>query len=311
MADLFADLGFSPPIIGGRQPKILLFGGPGTGKTYMALSSGTKEAPAILLDTEGGSHFYGDGTGHFFVRKDTQNIMDALRVADALLKRTDPSPLVVDSGTILWKMAQEGYCAKKKIDDPAFGDWRKIKAPFERLYSRLMAMPRPVIITAHEAENVDQEGKAVKKNVDEPAKPVFEKRAAHVMDICLRLSVRRRVRIAEVYKSRIAALPVGDEIENPTYARIIELAGVYGGAPAAPPQPVEDYDATVARVADDYTDNIFRDETLRALRAVKSMEEAREIVTEAVKKTAAVDGWLHDLKEVMREVVDRLGEAQA
>jgi len=285
-------LGFEAGTGQARYPKILVFGAAGTGKTWFALGAGTKDNPAIVLDTEAGTHFYGPETGHHFLRKDTQNIRDALQVVQALEGVESDAPLVLDSGTILYEAVQEAVAEKARVDELKFHHWRHIKRPFRKLYVHLMNLPRPVIITAHEAQQFSMsKGELVVTGYD----PRFEKQAVHVFDLVLRLTRNGEVTTATVHKSRLAGFPTGKTIENPSYHGIIKAA--YGGKTFVSGD-VLDGDAEIAKVAEamDAEGRLMadKDDVLAKVSAAKAVPHLENIFRK-YKSDAEAGGWLDDL----------------
>lgn len=305
----YGKLGFEPAVMHARQPKILVFGRAGSGKTRFALGAGTKEQPALVMDSEGGTHFYTEAQGFYYLRRDTQNIVDAMRVVDALMEEDGPgAPVVLDSGTVFWTVSQDAYCARAGIEDPQFGDWRKIKHPFQRLYSRLMILNRPIIITAHESavysERTNKKGR--KELFVDGYKFDFEKKADHVFDIILRMMAEGGKFWAEVYKTRLAALPTGTRIDDPSYAKVIKMAGVYDHAGKG---KIADYDRTVQAAADTFTNNPLRDDVLCDIKDAATVERIKEIF-EQYKDVAKAEGWLQDMRVAAIEAQGKMSPEQ-
>lgn len=239
-------LGFAPAEAKSRHPKILVFGASGSGKTWFALGAGDRDNPAIVLDTERGTHFYGPQTGHHFVRRDTQDVKAALDVARTLQKDGGDNAIILDSGTILYETTQEAVARAQGVEELKFQHWRFVKTPYKRLYSALMGLARPVIITAHEGTEYDMKrGELIATGF----KPKFENGADYVFDLVLRLVADRGNRKAIAYKSRLPGLPTGTEIPDPTFQKIVD-AGY--GATAPVDDSYHDYDKSVDAAAEQF-----------------------------------------------------------
>ncbi len=220
-----------------RRLKMLIFGGPGTGKTWFAL-----HAPApLVLDTESSTDPYRGRADfpEFWVAKSAQPA-EILQVLEHLQKHggvqsISPKTLVVDSFSVLWQVRREAgerraeqLAARNGKDAErakvSYYDWAWVKRPLQRLYGQLVNMPFNVIITAREKAVYDEVQGGKLEIVDYVAD--MERNAEYVFDLVLRLYLKDGKRFAEVRKSRFADFPPGKVIENPSWEHFAHLAQV-------------------------------------------------------------------------------------
>jgi len=211
-----------------RKLKVLIYGGPGAGKSMFALS-----APApLIIDTESSTDAYRGRFDHVVGVAKSASPKEIAPVLAELSaqgfvksgsKRLSPETLVIDSFSVLWQVRQEaGQKIAEKRAGPgnedkgriAFGDWALIKRPIQQLYTALINLPVHVIITAREKDLYDDDPKQPRKTGQAPD---LEKNAVYVFDLVLRLAIEDGKRIGVVEKSRFLDFPPGTRIENPTW----------------------------------------------------------------------------------------------
>ena len=298
MTDLSA-LGFTEAKAACRYPKILVFGASGTGKSWFAAGAGDADNPALVIDTEGGTDFYGPETGHHFQKMPSQNIRAVERVARALAKEPSTAPLVLDSGTIMWDVTQDAVAARFNVEDLQMHHWNKVKKPYRQLYPLLMSLPRPVIITAHEGAIFEEQtnGRGKKELAVIGYKPKFENQAEYAFDLTLRLELINGKRIGTAYNSRLVDFPTGATMDDPTYAGIVALA--YKGEMTASPLP--DLDAAVEEAAEDLDGlEVPVDEILTKMGRTRKYETAYDLFTKNQDR-ATREGWHDRLCEALDE----------
>lgn len=201
-----------------KRLKLLLFGAAGTGKTTAAISfptpyiidaeRGTEQASYVDLIKEAG--------GVVVKTTSFEVLMDQVR---ALATEEHPyRTLVVDPITVLFDNLADRYEASVGTQygahrAAAFKDWK-------RLCSLLSSLDMNVVMTAHE-KTLWSDSKAMEAigyTFDGP------KKADHYMDLVCRITKEDGDRIAEVVKSRIAAIE--EEVRFPwSFERLAELYG--------------------------------------------------------------------------------------
>jgi len=200
-----------------RHVKLLLYGGPGTGKTYLALHAPTP----LVIDTESSTDAYRGRSDipEFWVAKSAQP-SEILETLEHLAQRGSiggitPQTLVVDSFSVLWQVRQEAgqKKAERHAKNPdqarvSYYDWAWIKRPIQRLYTQLVNMPFNIILTAREKAVYDEikDGSQTKLEIVDYV-PDIERNAEYVFDLVLRLSPRTWKRLPK--PKRPPSLPPG------------------------------------------------------------------------------------------------------
>jgi len=217
-----------------RHIKLLLYGGPGTGKTHLALHAPTP----LVIDTESSTDAYRGRSDipEFWVAKSAQpsEILETLEhlAQHGSVGGITPQTLIVDSFSVLWQVRQEAgqKKAERHAKNPdqarvSYYDWAWIKRPIQRLYTQLVNMPFNIILTAREKAVYDEikEGNQTKLEIVDYV-PDIERNAEYVFDLVLRLFVAADgKRQAEVRKSRFPAFSKGSIIDAPSWEMVAPL----------------------------------------------------------------------------------------
>lgn len=228
-----------------RHLKLLVFGGPGTGKTHQALHA---PGPVLVMDTESSTDAYRGRPGipDFLIAKTAspKDVLDVLAHLNAgkKINKIIPETVVIDSFTVLWQVRKEA--GQKKADRNtkapeggriSFYEWGWIKRPIQQLYTQLVNMPAHVVLTAREKavyEEVQNGGKTELKIVD--FKPDVEKDAEYIFDLVLRLFIEDGTFKAQVYKTRFPDFYPGQILDDLNWDMLSGLAMVGGEAGIIP-----------------------------------------------------------------------------
>lgn len=207
--------------------KLLLYGGPATGKSYTALSA---PGPVAVIDTEAGTVWYAGRPGlsefHRLGSKtyaEIKHAIEYLRDDGTVYRDGKPTAdkfqtLVIDPITIVYAVLMEAQSlkvtAKRGEDaDLAPGDWGKIKRPYKQLMTEIINLPMHVVITAREADQMTKQGSDF---VVTGQKADTEKSALYDFDTVLRLHKSANQRLYTVIKDRSdAMLPEGETFAIP------------------------------------------------------------------------------------------------
>lgn len=199
--------------------KLLVYGAPGVGKTYLALSA---PGPIAVVDTEGGTvHYAGrSGLARFEVLQ-TKTYRD-VRAAVAYL-RAQPEAyrtLVIDPVTVLYDVLQEAAQLKRaarkgdELADLEMLDWGQIKRFYRALLSDVINLPLHVVVTAREKERGEKRGaEFVRTGLTFDA----EKGTGYSFDTVLHLIAEGGRRSAVVEKDRAAGMALGAVHPEPTF----------------------------------------------------------------------------------------------
>jgi hypothetical protein len=218
--------------------KALIYGAPGVGKTYLALTSPGKIA---VVDTEGGTAFYADRVGDkglsAFDVLPTKTFAQVEQAVSFL--RANPGmyeTLVIDPVTVLYETLQEAAQsrrAQQRNDPDADIDmlgWQRIKRSYKRLMTDLVNLPLHVICVARERDMEEERGE---RRVKIGWKPDAEKSTAYYFDVVVRLvPAKDGGRIAIVEKDRTGTHGLNAQLANPTFARLF-AAAIKAGANAS------------------------------------------------------------------------------
>lgn len=212
--------------------KCLVYGAPGVGKTYLALTAPGRLA---VIDTEGGTAFYPDRVGgrsglHAFDVLPTKTFAQ-VESAIAFL-RANPGKyetLVIDPVTVLYETLQDAAQVRRQETNRRRGrgdtedadleqlDWQRIKRSYKRLMTDLANLPIHVFVVAREKELTEERGD---RRVKIGWKPDAEKSTAYYFDTVLRLVPSAKGREAIVEKDRTGTHQLGTVMPAPTFAKL-------------------------------------------------------------------------------------------
>jgi hypothetical protein len=223
--------------------KCLLYGAPGVGKTYAAL---TAPGPIAVIDTEGGTAFYAKRVGHGLSEFHVLTTKTFSEVESAIAHiRDNPSEyatVVIDPVTVLYETLQEAAQYKRQETNRRRGrgdtedadlemlDWQRIKRSYKRLMTDLVNLPVHVIVTAREKELVEGRGDNARHA---GWRPDAEKSTAYYFDTVLRLVPIKGGRAAIVDKDRTGTYDLGAELPNPTFDSMFAEAIAAGAGDTA------------------------------------------------------------------------------
>jgi hypothetical protein len=216
--------------------KLAVYGGPGSGKTHLAL---TFPNP-VVIDTEGGTDFYRNrpGFGPFRVlkTKDFNQVLEVL--TDVETGQLPCETVVIDSVTILYEVLREAAAQAaeqralrngKSPDDYTLTprDWGKLKLRFQSLMTRLYNLPVHTVLTGWIRDVYEGEGDQLKR-----VGTTFDadKKLAFQPDILLELATVKGKYVAFVRKDRTGTWPVDTRLTDVSYATtfapLVERIGV-------------------------------------------------------------------------------------
>jgi len=204
--------------------KLALYGPPGSGKTYVALTF----PDPVVVDTEAGTDFYRgrEGFGPFRVLK-TKRLDQVLELLDAIERGDLPcQTVVIDSITVLHEVLREAMAQVaeqralrngKNPDDFTMTprDWGKLKLRFQSLMTRLYNLPAHTIITGWIRDVYEGEGDQLRRvgtTLD------ADKKALYQPDLVLELAVVKGKHIGIVRKDRTGTWPVDTRLTDLGYA---------------------------------------------------------------------------------------------
>jgi hypothetical protein len=241
--------------------KAMLYGPPGSGKTFTALLfaeglAKVRGKRVALVDTERGSDFYVQPVKQRMVHPEAFDV-DALysrSIADVTeaVHALDPKEhgvIIIDSISHLWDAAMEAYTGRKtKVDSIPMHAWAKIKRPYKELVSYLIGSPFDAFILARQKNIFDtDEDSGEMKKIGVGARA--ESDTAYEPHLCLRMESRKNpedttqsIYLALVEKDRTGVL-AGRTLKNPGFRTIEPLLPLLGETQA----PAEDADERMAR----------------------------------------------------------------
>jgi hypothetical protein len=205
--------------------KCLVYGAPGVGKTYLALTAPGRIA---VIDTEGGTAFYANRVGprglHPFDVLPTKTFAQVEQAIEYLGKHpTDYATLVIDPVTVLYETLQDAAQNRRATvrqnpdADLEMLDWQRIKRAYKRLMTDLVNLPMHVVVTARESEATEARGR---DRVHVGWKPDAEKSTGYYFDTIVRLVPSREGRDAIVEKDRTGTHALNAVVSGPTFAKL-------------------------------------------------------------------------------------------
>lgn len=222
---------FQAPAATEPRIKSLVFGGPGAGKTYLALGA---PGPIAVIDTEGGTAFYEGRAGLSpFERLTTKSYAEVKAAVDFLATGDHPyKTLVIDPVTIIYETLQASALIRRAeinarrrrgATDPDEADleqldWGRIKRSYKQLMNALVNLDMHVVVTAREKAETVRDPQTGEFNTTGRYLPDAEKGTAYWFDVVLRLSDRNGRRVATITKDRTAEeQAVNAEVLDPTF----------------------------------------------------------------------------------------------
>lgn len=216
--------------------KALVFGGPGAGKTYLALGSPGRVA---VIDTEGGTAFYAGrkGLSDFDVlpTKTYAEVKAAVEYLATPEGRAAYATVVIDPVTIIYETLQASALLRRAemnrrrgrgSSDPDEADleqldWGRIKRSYKSLMTALVNLPQHVVVTAREKAETVRDPQSGEFNTTGRYLPDAEKGTAYYFDVVLRLVDEGGTRTAVIVKDRTAeAAPINAKVADPTFTSL-------------------------------------------------------------------------------------------
>ncbi len=296
---------FQPAEQAQKKAKVLVYGEPGTGKTFFALSF-----PRVaLIDTEGGADLYGGRFDFDVLRtKSFGDILEAVEAVKADHGRTWQT-LVIDPISVVWQVLQDAGQQAAEARAMRYGraaddvlltqrDWGLIKRRLYSAMTELVNLPVNVILTAHLRDMLetrrDSRGQEVAVKVGE--RPDAEKKTGYWPDVIIRLVVDKGEHVGIIEKDRSGLFKVGQRVPNVNYSHFAPLLEAHAaGAPIAHPT-----EATAAT-----RDVAIIDESLApadpgALAAIRSLAQTLGVSMERLGETLERDYTVETLEALTR-----------
>jgi hypothetical protein len=268
--------------------KALFYGGPGVGKSHLAVEAAIKLAAAegkrcAALSLEGGLEYL-PSKGFDFDNLATKSYADVLSAVDFLLSPQGQQlygAIVIDPVTVAYQIVQEAQQdiverrAVRKGKSPeeevlGYREWGQVKKQMDKLATRLVNAPQHVFVTAREAVEYESRG----NNLTAVGfKPECHKSWPFLFDVMLRITVARGARTAEVQKDRFSFVgQVGDLVSEPSAKLFDFAAGTTGKW-----KRICDIAAAAAEQADEEVAPLATDEQMEEIESqVSRIEELDE-----------------------------------
>lgn len=211
---------FKPAAPTARFLKILLFGGPGSGKTRAALSF----PGCAVVDAEGGTTLYRGRPGIApFQVMDAKTLTELESAIDFIEadKGKTVKTLVIDPISVFYKVQREATAKTNKRGDMGFREWGKLNMRMGTLYTRLTNLPCHVVVVARETTEYEGTGDEMRRV---GMKPDSDGQMAYIFDFVIHLQADHSGRVV---KSRGADLGEGQRLKAVTWAVFEPFARAY------------------------------------------------------------------------------------
>lgn len=131
-----------------RHVKMLVWGAPGSGKSYFA----AKGKDIAYIDFEGTTGLYSgmDGVKAVAIPKRLRDFVDQIAFLET--GKHEYRTLVVDSISVAWSMFQDELAPAAKRGNSSEIDWAAIKGPWKKMITRMMQLPMHVVLLSRAKE---------------------------------------------------------------------------------------------------------------------------------------------------------------
>lgn len=212
-----------------KKAKVLLWGGPGAGKTLTALNF----PKPVIIDMERGSDLYA-GSHEFKVF----HTVHPDKVSDGIswlrTQKHDRETVILDSMTEFWTALQyqwvqrfqkynHGKGNKTEYYDLQAKDWSHIKADIKEFLRSLIDLDMNVIVTARAKDLYDNKNDNFLNKIGETFDS--EKSLPYLFDTVVKVSTQNGRHWCEVVKDRTCTLPAKFDLNYLTFAMAFELDG--------------------------------------------------------------------------------------
>lgn len=277
--------------------KMTLYGPPGSGKTFTALTMAEGLAKrrgkrVAMIDTEHGSDFYAKPVkartthpdGFDFDADYTRSIAAVLEDIRAL-DLSKYGVIVIDSISHIWEACIESWGGKKtKAETIPMHAWGQIKRPYKQLMALLVGLPCDVIICGRQKNVFEEDENDQIKKVGVALKAEGE--TQYEPHICARLETvidpsdpNRTYCLMRVEKDRSSVLH-GKKFVNPNFDTIAPILDVLNDKTQAP--------------MEDEAERITQDADLLKKEAEEKQEKSKAIYADMHGKLATAES-LEDL----------------
>lgn len=186
---------FKPAIAESRYIKLAVYGGPGAGKSIIALSAPGRK---LAIDTEAGLIPYASLTEFDVIH--TQSFGDIKQIVDELSIKPpeEETTLIIDSCSIIWsglqqsmtesKLQSKGLRVKEGTENVQFSaiDWNIVKRWHKDILNTLMSLKCHVVCTFREVEMMNEQFQKTGET-----RPEAEKNSAYTFDFVGRIHGRK------------------------------------------------------------------------------------------------------------------------
>jgi hypothetical protein len=299
---------FKPAAQTARYLKVLLFGGPGSGKTRAALSF----PGCAVVDAEGGTTLYRGRPGIApFLVMDAKTLSELESAVDFIEadKGKSVKTLVIDPISVFYKVQREATAKTNKRGEMGFREWGKLNMRMGTLYTRLTNLPCHVVVIARETTEYEGTGDDMRRV---GMKPDSDGQMAYIFDFVVHLQADHTGRVV---KSRGAELGEGQRLKSVSWETFEPFARAYENGTRE--RLTEDDSAVAAETDHEIKRDEFQDrDTVEAfVKEWKAQGMSVKDITDALK----IDKWsqwtqgVAAARAVMRDYVgaDTKPETQA